>query len=164
MKKYILPAILLVSLASVNFSCNLTGRTKDTSTADTLVDKANAPVIQFAEENFDFGTMKEGDVVEHKFKFKNVGKSPLQIQDVQVQCGCTVAKKPEAPIGVGQESEIVVSFNSEHKAGINKKFVTVYSNANPPQSVISFTATVISKAIDNPAVIEKSKKIQELSK
>jgi hypothetical protein len=163
MKKYILSISLFVGLASLHFSCNLTGRKKEaTANADTLIDKANAPIIQFVEESFDFGKLKEGDVVEHKFRFKNVGKSPLQIHDVVVQCGCTVAKKPEKPVGVGQESEIVVSFNSEHKAGINKKFVRVYSNANPPQSTLSFTAEVASKAINSPEVIEKSKKINKL--
>lgn len=113
------------------------------SKEDSLIAVANAPVIDFEEESFDFGTINEGDSVSHTFKFKNVGKSSLQINDVQVQCGCTVASKPERPVGVGQSDEIVVRFNSKGKAGTNKKFVTVYSNANPPQSILFFTAVVL---------------------
>lgn len=146
MKKVFLALTSTIILAGMNFSCNLIdskGQSSSMSKEDSLIAVANAPVIQFEEETFDFGTITEGDSVSHTFKFKNVGKSPLQINDVQVQCGCTVASKPEKPVGVGQSDQIVVRFNSKGKAGTNKKFVTVYSNANPPQSVLSFTAVVL---------------------
>jgi hypothetical protein len=145
MKKVFLALTSTIILAGMNFSCNLIDSKGETtmSKEDSLLAVANAPVVQFEEETFDFGTITEGDSVSHTFKFKNVGKSPLQINNVQVQCGCTIASKPEKPVGVGQSDEIVVRFNSKGKAGTNKKFVTVYSNANPPQSVLSFTAVVL---------------------
>ncbi|PLK45706.1 DUF1573 domain-containing protein [Emticicia sp. TH156] len=147
MKQIFVSVCTVVILAGLNFSCNLVDSKESagSAAADTAAALANAPKIAFEEDNFDFGKLKEGDIVEHKFVFTNVGKSPLQIFNVGVQCGCTVAKKPETAIGVGQKDTIVVSFNSTGKVGVNKKFVTVYSNANPAQSTISFTAEVLAK-------------------
>jgi len=159
MKKVLLALFTVVTLGGLNFSCNLVD--SKGSTADSLTVAENAPVIKFTEESFDFGKIKEGDIVEHKFVFENVGKSPLQILDVQVQCGCTVASKPDAPVGVGQKDEIIVRFNSLGKAGVNKKFVTITSNAVPTEAVLSFTAEVLAKGTPDSlqAALNKMKKI-----
>ncbi len=147
MKKVFLALASTIIVAGMNFSCNLIDSKGQTtmSKEDSLAAIANAPIIEFEEEVFDFGTLTEGDTVSHTFKFKNVGKSALQINDVQVQCGCTIASKPEYPVGIGQSDAIVVRFNSKGKAGTNKKFVTIYSNAEPNQTVLSFTAVVFGK-------------------
>lgn len=154
MKKVFLALASTIILAGLNFSCNLID-SKNQQTAmtkeDSLAVIANAPVMEFEEEVFDFGTLVEGDTVSHEFKFKNVGKSALQITDVQVQCGCTIASKPEYPVGIGQSAKIVVRFNSKGKVGTNKKFVTIYSNANPNQTVLSFTALVNGKDMPDTA-------------
>ncbi len=147
MKKVFLVLTSTIILAGLNFSCNLIDSKGQTSMSkeDSLTALANAPIMEFEKEVVDFGTLTEGDTVSHVFKFKNVGKSALTITDVQVQCGCTVASKPDHPIGVGQSDQITVRFNSQGKVGTNKKFVTIFSNANPPQTVLSFTAIVQSK-------------------
>lgn len=144
MKRIKITVIFAVFSAVLAMSCSQSSSEKK-GNADSLVAIENAPKLQFLEESFDFGQLNEGDVVEHKFAFKNVGKSPLMINDVQVQCGCTVASKPDKPIGVGQQDVITVRFNTEHKAGINKKMVTVFSNAIPNQNSITFTAVVKGK-------------------
>jgi hypothetical protein len=161
MKKVFLALITAVTLGGLNFSCNLIDSKSDMSSADSLAAAENAPKIEFEQESYDFGTLKEGDIVEHEFVFTNTGKSPLQILKVDVQCGCTVASKPEAPIGIGQKSRIGVRFNSLGKVGVNKKFVTIYSNAAPPQKVLSFTAEVLAKQIPDSAqaVLDKVKKV-----
>ncbi|MEL6277127.1 MAG: DUF1573 domain-containing protein, partial [Bacteroidota bacterium] len=45
--------------------------------------------MEFAESNFDFGTITEGDVVTHTFSFTNTGEEPLIISDAKGSCGCT---------------------------------------------------------------------------
>ena len=42
----------------------------------------NGPQIQFNQEQFDFGEISRGDIVEHIFKFTNVGGDTLQILNV----------------------------------------------------------------------------------
>jgi len=147
MKKVFLAFIFGVAITSITLSCNRI-ESKDSasmSKEDSLAAIANAPIIEFDKDVIDFGTITEGDTVQHDFIFKNVGKSALQIKDVQVQCGCTVASKPEQPVGIGQSSKITVKFNSKGKVGINKKFITVYSNAEPAQNMLAFTAVVKAK-------------------
>ena len=151
MKKLFLALTSTFIMAGMNFSCNLIDSKNQTgmSKEDSLAALANAPIMEFDKEVVDFGTLTEGDTVSHVFKFKNVGKSALTITDVQGQCGCTIASKPDHPIGVGQSDQITVRFNSQGKAGTNKKFVTIFSNANPPQTVLAFTAIVYGKDVSD---------------
>lgn len=87
--------------------------------------------IKFEETTFKFGTIKTGDKVNHKFKFKNTGNAPLVIKNVDVSCGCTFPSYPFLPIKPGEAGEIDVTFNSEHKVGRQKPTVTVVTNGRP---------------------------------
>ncbi|MEL6141886.1 MAG: DUF1573 domain-containing protein [Bacteroidota bacterium] len=98
--------------------------------------------MEFAESNFDFGTITEGDVVTHTFSFTNTGEEPLIISDAKGSCGCTVPSKPTAPIAPGEAGEITVQFNSKGKKGPRNQKVTVTANTNPAQTFISMTGTV----------------------
>ena len=49
----------------------------------------NASEIQFSEKIYNFGTINQGDKVEHEFSYKNIGKSDLIIQKTKESCGCT---------------------------------------------------------------------------
>jgi Protein of unknown function (DUF1573) len=131
---YTLLAFLTFSL----LSCNSNKKIEFKSTED----KKDAPKILFAEPKHDFGQINEGEVVSHTYKFKNIGSMPLQIIDVNVSCGCTVAEKPEQPVGVGKEGEIKVSFNSSGKVGVNTKVVTIISNASNNSESVSFDVIV----------------------
>lgn len=100
------------------------------------------PTFEFAETAFDFGTIKEGDVVEHVFKFKNTGDAPLIISSATASCGCTVPVWPKDPIPIGEEGEIQVRFNSKGKSGNNNKTVTITANTYPKISRLNIKANV----------------------
>ena len=90
----------------------------------------NGPKIVFAEANFDFGDIKQGDIVEHIFEFENGGNEPLIISDVRTTCGCTVPSYPKGEvIPPGESGKITVRFNSRGKIGVQNKVVTIMSNA-----------------------------------
>ncbi|MGB0864187.1 MAG: DUF1573 domain-containing protein, partial [Saprospiraceae bacterium] len=72
-------------------------------------------VMAFTNEEFDFGTVNEGEKVKHTFKFKNTGKEPLIISNAKGSCGCTVPKWPREPIAPGASGDVVVEFNSDKK-------------------------------------------------
>ena len=109
-------------------------------TADEAISPETAAKIEFEEEVFDFGDIMEGDVIEHVFKFKNVGKNPLIISHAQGSCGCTVPEWPHEPIAPGGASEIKVKFNSKGKQGEQDKTVTISANTIPnPGSEGSFS-------------------------
>ncbi|MEZ5024566.1 MAG: DUF1573 domain-containing protein [Chitinophagales bacterium] len=46
--------------------------------------------IYFENPIHQFSRMTEGDTLNHTFVFENRGNAPLTIQDVSVDCGCTV--------------------------------------------------------------------------
>ena len=107
----------------------------------------SGPAISWEKSIHDFGDLVQGDKVEHVFKFKNTGKEPLIITNVQVTCGCTTPKGwARDPIAPGQSGEITIAFNSLGKYGKQNKVVTIVSNAvNPEGGQISFVANVLEK-------------------
>lgn len=105
----------------------------------------NGPVLTWDKSTHDFGTMAQGDVLEHTFKFTNTGNEPLVITNVQVSCGCTTPKGwPRDPVMPGGSGELTVAFNSTGKMGAQTKPVIIVSNAVNDAKVV-FTAVVTEK-------------------
>jgi hypothetical protein len=98
--------------------------------------------FKFEESEFDFGTSKEGAIVEHVFKFTNTGNAPLVIQNAAGSCGCTVPEPPKEPIAPGATGEIKVKFDSRGKVGVQNKTVTITANTNPETTLIALKGTV----------------------
>ncbi len=110
---------------------------------------SGVPKFQFAEETHDFGTIEEGEVVEHTFTFKNVGDAPLIIQNATASCGCTIPNPPKEPILPGKENEIKVKFDSHNKAGANNKTITITANTEPSVKLLYIKSNVLPK--DEPS-------------
>ena len=100
------------------------------------------PAFSFEEEEFDFGDINQGDVVEHVFVFTNTGEAPLLITDAKATCGCTVPDYPKEPIAVGQTSQMKVRFDSKNKKGQQNKTVTITANTYPSETQIKIKAQV----------------------
>ncbi len=106
---------------------------------------AEFPVMTFLETEHDFGTINEGDVVEHIFSFTNTGKSPLVITDAKGSCGCTVPEWPKEPIAPGASGEMLVKFNSSGKPNAQNKSVTITANTESGTESIKIKASVTPK-------------------
>jgi hypothetical protein len=113
--------------------------------AEEEVPSGPAPAFKWAEETFDFGTIKEGEIAEHTFKFTNVGEAPLIISNASASCGCTVPSYSKDPIPVGGTGEILVKFNSSNKPGVQNKTVSITANTNPKLSRLNIKAIVAPK-------------------
>lgn len=107
-----------------------------------------APKFKFEEEEFDFGNIKEGEVVTHTFKFTNVGESPLIIQSASASCGCTVPEWTKTPIPVGESGEINVKFDSSNKPGVQNKTVTITANTVPEVNRLTIKSIVMAKTAE----------------
>lgn len=103
------------------------------------------PAFQFETVDHDFGTISEGQVVEHTYSFKNVGDAPLIIQSAQGSCGCTVPDWSKQPIPPGGTGFVKAKFDSNGKPNIQNKTVTVTANTWPKQTVLRFKAMVTPK-------------------
>lgn len=91
---------------------------------------ADAPrsVAKWEEEEFNFGDIREGTEVMHRFMFKNVGRKAIIITNVKASCGCTIPSWSKEPVKPGQSGFIEVKFNSTGKDGRISKHVTVTGN------------------------------------
>ncbi|MEP6738081.1 MAG: DUF1573 domain-containing protein [Chryseolinea sp.] len=106
------------------------------------------PTMEFQTTDHDFGTIKEGDIVEYSYAFKNTGAAPLIIQNAQGSCGCTASDWTKAPIPVGGTGYVKAKFDSNNKTNIQNKTVTVTANTWPKQTVLRLKAMVMAKAVD----------------
>jgi hypothetical protein len=89
---------------------------------------ANAPVAAFAEKEFDFGDMVQGEKKEHTFSLTNSGKTELIIRNVRSSCGCTAVAPSKSVIAPGETAPIKVTFDSRGKRGRQSKSITVITN------------------------------------
>ena len=87
----------------------------------------NAPTMVFSEKVFNFGEIKQGDVVKHEFKFKNTGKRDLIIRKTKTSCGCTAVETKKV-IAPGESSLIAATFRSRGKRGKQNKRITLITN------------------------------------
>ncbi len=130
--------LLFILLAAGLFACQnagtktdnaLTQEEKDIATKDS----ANFTSIQWLDSTYiDLGKVKEGQVIEVSYRFKNSGDKNLVIANVSASCGCTVPEKPEKPFSPGEEGVIKAKFDSKGRAkGETRKEVFVTANTTP---------------------------------
>ncbi|MEL6926599.1 MAG: DUF1573 domain-containing protein [Bacteroidota bacterium] len=119
--------------------------------ADVPEDTVNVARMEFAQEDFDFGTITEGEVVEHVYTFTNTGKVPLVISNARSTCGCTVPEKPDGPVAPGETGEIKVKFNTKGKVNKQEKPIIITANTYPKETRVYLRGFVERKANDKTA-------------
>ncbi len=113
--------------------------------SDTEAPNPDAPVLTFAEAQFDFGDIQPNSKVQHLFKFTNTGKTPLLIADATASCGCTTPSWTKEPIAPGATGELQVQFDSRGKQGLINKQVSVRANTQPNINTIYIKGNVLTK-------------------
>lgn len=138
-------SILLVLLFTMNcifLACNNEAKS-EVNTTETQATKKDLPVMSFKEEKHNFGEIIQGEKVSYSFIFKNVGGSDLLISSASGSCGCTVPTFPKEPVKAGQEAKIDVVFDSDGKSGLVEKTVTLVSNCDPSNTLLTINANII---------------------
>jgi hypothetical protein len=107
------------------------------------------PTLDFDEKTHDFGTIDEGDVVEHTFTFTNNGNAPLVITNARGTCGCTVPTWTKEPVAPGETGEMLVKFNSRGKRNQQNKSVTVTANTESGKETLQIKTFVTPSANAN---------------
>ncbi len=133
-------AIIAVLVCTVAAACNNTveppkGKmpasivnNPHTAAGIDTVSAARKPTMDFKDTVHEFGTIHEGETVNHEFTFTNNGKTPLIITNAVGSCGCTVPEFPHDPVEPGKSGIIKVTFNSRGKSGHQEKSVTITTN------------------------------------
>lgn len=146
MKKITVVAVLCAALFSCGSNNEVgTDIVNNPATASGEVVDGKTPVFEFEETELNFGSIKQGQKVEHSFKFKNTGEGDLVITDAKGSCGCTVPTYPEDPIKPGGSGVIEVVFDSDGKSGEQNKTVTLTANTSPTATVLTLKGTVVAE-------------------
>lgn len=111
--------------------------------------------IEFKNSTVDYGVIENGSDGVRVFEFTNTGNSPLVITNVKSSCGCTVPKKPTAPIAPGEKGEIEVKYDTK-RTGFIRKTITVTSNAINTKNGASYLKIKGEvKKVDNSSILEQ---------
>ena len=92
--------------------------------------------------------------VSHIFQIRNAGDGPLKITLTKGSCGCTTAAVSRVEIEPGGKTEITAVFRPDGRAGIQNKYVLVYSDdsaASPIQ--LNLTGTVVRDVLIEPEAL-----------
>lgn len=138
---------LLIAVTAL-YGCSESTKKTETLSADVIeTDNGSIkePQITFSHLTHDFGTIVEGERVEHTFKFENTGKSNLVISSATASCGCTIPNWPKEPIAPGEKGEIKVEFNSAGKRDMVSKDITILANTNPVKTILQIKVFVEKK-------------------
>jgi len=77
---------------------------------------------------WDFGQVKQGEVLSHDFVLKNETKEVLNIKETNTSCGCTVSGVKNKTLLPDEETAIEVKFNSKGYLGPVKQYIYVQTD------------------------------------
>ncbi|MEW5900390.1 MAG: DUF1573 domain-containing protein [Acidobacteriota bacterium] len=93
-----------------------------------LASAAGKPKITFKETSWNFGKVKQGDLLKHEFVFTNEGDGTLVIKKVSTTCGCTGVLLSDDEIAPGKQGKLEVKFDTRGYGGQVSKLIFVDSN------------------------------------
>jgi len=105
--------------------------------------KLNAPKMELKENEYNFGEVNEGQLVEKEFVFTNTGKSDLIIRKIKASCGCTTVDPSDKVIKPGQTSSFKATVKTNGFSERISKSITIITN-DPvtPTSMVRIIGTV----------------------
>tara|TARA_B100001027_G_scaffold157353_1_gene110825 strand:- start:265 stop:729 length:465 start_codon:yes stop_codon:yes gene_type:complete len=144
---YSLIAFFVMTIISCSNNPSNKIKEENVVAANERLDKSyDSSEIQFDFDTYDFGEVKDGELVEVDFNFTNTGKSDLIIFDASASCGCTVPEYPQnINIEPGQKNKLKVRFDTSNKPGKQMKSVTLTTNTNSGKKIIRLTGFVLNK-------------------
>lgn len=149
MKKITLVLTGLFVAALVNAQSPVTATASATASTQITPKADISKVLEFKEENHDFGKIPYGKPVEFEVPIKNISTDSIKIENVKVVCGCTTPKyeqgKSYAP---GESFKVTLGF-SGYAEGPFEKYVDIFFN-NGMSKQIKFHGTGY-KVAETPA-------------
>ena len=127
--KYLLPALAAIILTHEPTSAqnNLSG-------------------LVFDEYEWDFGNINEVDgKVSHTFTFTNTEKTPIILEKVKPDCGCTASNYSNAPVPPNGKGQIEITFDPSQLSGHFNKKITVLSNSGKNRNLLTIKGHVTKK-------------------
>ena len=101
--------------------------------------------------SWDFGQVKEGEVLKHDFIFKNTSGDTINIKDINTSCGCTVSKVEKKTLAPGESTVIETGFKTNGYSGAVQQYVYMRIDKPDAATTASVNGTVL-LTVDNPII------------
>lgn len=134
MKKTLLLTIACITITAVKAQNN-----HNHDEHKVVEQKSGPEVLSLKETIHDFGMIPQGKPVYYFFEIKNIGNTPLQMENVQAACGCTTPEWSKDAIPVGGTAKIKVGFNAATEGPFEKPITLVYNGNQTKQIFIKGT-------------------------
>jgi hypothetical protein len=86
------------------------------------------PEIKLEKNQYNFGDVKEGEVVTAEIPYKNVGESVLKINNVKSSCGCTAVVLEGKELKPNEAGTLKIELDTSNYSGRITRTVTLFSN------------------------------------
>lgn len=128
---------ILISLLLLFVCFPLTGCYSQSQMQSTAKDNEADPYA------WDFGKVKEGEVVEHIFVLENKSDKVLNITGVNTSCGCTSSEVKDKSLSAGEKTQVIVKFNSKGYAPGKIIHQYIYVNTDDSNNpAVKFTVKI----------------------
>ncbi|MBV9391634.1 MAG: DUF1573 domain-containing protein [Verrucomicrobia bacterium] len=106
--------------------------------------------LKFDNPEQTFRAKAQDKAVVAKYRFTNIGKETVKIEDVKTSCGCTTAALSKTEYRPGESGEIEAKFNVGGRTGLQEKAIVVRTSDSAQQP--SFLRLVVN--IEDPVTIQ----------
>ena len=103
---------------------------------------------------------KADDVVKFNFEIKNIGTTPIVVENSWASCGCTTPEKIVDPIMPGSTAQLKVQYNAAAVSPFTKDVYVQFTGIAQPKTV-QITGEVLSAEAYDQWVKDKGAKTKE---
>jgi len=149
-RRKIIATGLALCLALMQFSLVV-----DSSSAQILHNNAiPVPRLSYTSTEYDFGTVREGEVIRAEFLLKNTGEAKLVFEKIISACGCMVVSGVNEALAPQAETKLLVNFDTTGFSGNERRTISIQTNdRTKPLVLFSLRAQVKPRLIISPQVI-----------
>lgn len=111
--------------------------------------------IEYGSEKYDFGSARQGDILDHTFELESAGENAVKIRQASPTCGCTVSQilvenaagefeeyKLGDPVEPGRKIRIGAKLDTAHKQNKTNVRINVYNNDPIGLTQLSLSADI----------------------
>ena len=85
--------------------------------------------VEVSCDSVDIGRVSVGDSIQIVYVLKNIGKTPLYIEDVELSCDCTTAEFSHEEVVSGDSTTIILTYKAEGSPGYLYRTADVICNS-----------------------------------
>ncbi len=112
---------------------------------------ADAPSLQFAEEEHDFGICEQNKEYAAEVAYRNAGSQPITGIRVRTDCGCYAASISKTDLKPGEEGAISIRFRTLTFSGtVEKKVRLVYDDGKPRKATLKLKLNIFGGVVLEP--------------